>query len=91
VYRTGIPAYKLRSSVKALGSGKFVVQGTIDQDEAPADFEMLVPLVALYDKGRKVPLGHVAVTDSSGRFRFTTATKPSKVAIDDDEILAVVR
>jgi hypothetical protein len=91
VYGTGIPAYNLRSSVRALGSGKFVVEGTIEQDGAPADFEMLVPLVALYGKDKKVPLGHVAVSESSGRFRFTTATKPSKVAIDDDEILAVVR
>jgi len=91
VYSTGIPAYKLDASVKSLGPSKFVVYGTITQSEVPADFEMLVPLLAMYGKDRKVTLGRVAVNESGGRFRFTTAAKPSRVAIDEDEILAVVR
>ncbi len=91
VYGTGIPAYGLHASIKSLGPGKFVVQGTIDQNDAPFDFEMLVPVVVLYPKDRKVTLGRVAVSESGGRFRFTTATKPSKVTIDEDQILAVVR
>jgi hypothetical protein len=91
VYSTGIPAYKLEASVKSLGPSKFVVHGTIAQTEAPADFEMLVPLVAAFGKDRKTTLGRVAVTESGGRFRFTTAAKPSRLVIDEDEILAVVK
>jgi hypothetical protein len=91
VYGTGIPAYKLDSSVESLGPGKFVVHGTITQTEGPADFEMLVAVVAVYGKDRKATLGRVAVSDSGGRFRFATATKPLRVAIDEDEVLAVVR
>jgi hypothetical protein len=91
VYGTGIPAYTSAASVKSLGPGKFVVHGTITQTEGPTGFEMLVPVVAVYGKDRKVTLGRVATTESGGRFRFTTATKPSRVAIDEDEILALVR
>ena len=91
VYSTGIPVYSLHATVKTRSPGQFLVQGTIDQNEAPAGYEMLVPVIAASGKDRKVTLGRVAVSDSGGSFRFTTTTKPSRVAIDDDEILAVVR
>jgi len=91
VYNTGIPTYSLHASVKSLGPNKFVVQGSIEQVEAPADFEMLVPVVAMSGKDGKATLGRVAVGGSTGPFRFTVATKPSRVEIDEDEILALVR
>ena len=91
VYGTGIPTYSLHATIKTLAPDRFVVQGTIDQNEAPADSEMLVPVIAAFGKDGKITLGRVAVSESSGSFRFTTATKPSRVAIDEDEILAVVR
>jgi len=34
-------------------------------------------------------LGRVAVTDEGGRFRFTTAARPRRVAIDTDNLLAI--
>jgi len=91
VYGTGIPVYSLHATVKALAPGKFVVQGTIDQNEASASYEMLVPVVAASGKEAKATLGCVAVSESGGAFRFTTTTKPSQVEIDEDEILAVIR
>jgi hypothetical protein len=90
VYSTGIPTYSLRASVKSLGPNKFDVQGNIEQVEAPAGFEMLVPVIATSGK-EKATLGRVAVSGSGGAFRFTTTAKPSRVEIDEDEILAVVR
>jgi aminopeptidase N len=91
VYGTGIPAYGLHATINSVGPGKFVVQGTIDQSEMPAGYEMLVPVIAEQGKEGKVTLGRVAVSESGGSFRFTTTTKPSRVEIDEDEILAVVR
>jgi len=91
VYGTGIPAYSLHATIKTLAPGKFVVQGTIDQNEMPADYEMLVPVIAVHGKDGNVTLGRVVVSESGGPFRFTTPTKPSRVAIDEDEILAVIR
>jgi aminopeptidase N len=91
VFGTGIPTYKLHVSTRRLSSSKLVLEGTIDQNDVPPDFEMLVPLVAIYDKDKKVTLGRVAVSESGGHFRFNTSTKPARVAIDEDEILATVR
>jgi len=51
---------------------------------------MLVPVVANYGREKKVTLGLVAVRDSGGHFKFTTSSKPSRVAIDEDNLLAVV-
>jgi len=91
VYGTGIPTYKLEVSTRRLAPKEFVVEGTIGQSEVLPEFEMLVPVVATYKKGRKATLGRVAVSESGGRFRFTTTRKPARVAIDEDSILAIVR
>ena len=53
--------------------------------------DVAVPLVAIDGKGRKAALGRVAVSESGGRFRFTTSARPPHVAIDEDKVLAVVR
>ncbi len=91
VYGTGIPTYKLQANVKRAAPKRFVVQGTIEQGDVPAGFEMPVPLVADYSNGRKARLGWVVVGERPGEFRFTTAERPLRVAIDEDSILAVVR
>lgn len=91
VYGVGIPTYQLHVSTRRIGSGRFVVQGNIEQNDVPGDFEMPVPLIAYYGKDKVMPLGRVVVTDSGGRFRFTVSAKPTRVEIDQDEILAVVK
>jgi aminopeptidase N len=91
VYGVGIPSYELKVSVRRAAANKFVVQGTIQQSEVPAGFEMPVPLLASYGKERRVRLGWVVVGDTGGKFRFTTSQKPTRVAIDTDNILAVVK
>jgi hypothetical protein len=91
VYGTGIPNYKLEVTTRRRAPNKFVVEGTIHQSGVSEDFEMPVPVVATYAKDRKARLGQVVVTDTGGKFRFTTSSKPSRVAIDEDQILAVVR
>jgi len=91
VYGTGIPAYKLNVSVRRVTAKKFVVEGTIEQSGVPDDFETLVPLIATYTKGRPVLLGRVAVGGNGGRFKFTTTSRPTRVAIDAENLLAVVR
>jgi hypothetical protein len=89
VYSTGIPTYKLESNTRRLARNKFLIQGTIEQSGVGSDFEMLVPVVAV-SGNKKVTLGRVAVGDTGGRFRFTTTAKPARVAIDEDNLLAVV-
>jgi aminopeptidase N len=89
VYETGIPTYQLESSVKELSPTKFLVQGTITQSGVPSDFEMLVPVIAEIGKDKKASLGRVVVSEDGGRFKFTTALRPKRVAIDEDNLLAI--
>lgn len=95
VYGTGIPTYSIEASTRAVAGHRFLVEGRIRQSGVSPQFEMLVPVAAWYGsrhgETHKVTLGRVAVSDSTGRFRFTTAARPSKVSIDADAILAVVR
>lgn len=91
VYGTGIPTYKFEVKTRRLAPKAYVVEGTIEQSGVQPDFEVLVPVIATYEKERKATLGRVAVSESGGHFRFTTTRKPVRVAIDEDSILAVVR
>lgn len=90
VYGTGIPTYKFEATTQRLATNKFLIQGRIEQSEVPSDFEMLVPVVAFYGN-RKVTLGRVAVTESGGKFRFTTSSRPTRVTVDEDSVLAVAQ
>jgi aminopeptidase N len=91
VYDTGIPAYTLKTEVRALASGQYVVQGAITQRDVPEDFEMPVRVVALYVRDKRVTLGQVVVGASGAHFKFTTPRKPVRVMIDEENLLAVVR
>ena len=91
VYGTGIPSYRIETEVRQLAADKFLVQGSITQGDVPEGFEMLVPVVALYAKDKRVALGRVAVSENGGDFKFTTVRKPSRVAIDEENLLAIVR
>lgn len=91
VYGTGIPAYKLHATTRQIARDKYLTQGTIDQSEVSADFEMLVPLAATYGREKNTILGLVAVTVNGGQFKFVTRFKPSHVSIDEDDLLAVTR
>lgn len=90
VYGTGIPTYKLEARTRRLTAQKYIVEGTIEQSGVSPEFEMLVPLTAVYGKDSKTTLGRVNVGAGGGTFRFTTTRKPAHVAIDEDAILAVV-
>jgi Peptidase family M1 domain len=91
VYGTGIPNYKLEFKTRRLASDKFLVEGNIEQSGVSDDFEMLVPVVAMGGRERRLLLGHVAVSSAGGRFRFTTRFKPSRVEIDAEDLLAIVK
>jgi len=90
VYGTGIPSYQLHSTTRRLASSQYVIQGTIAQSGVPVDFQMLVPVAAILANGKKVTLGLVAVTGAGGHFKFATASKSTRVVIDDDNVLATV-
>ena len=50
---------------------------------------MLVPVVAEVGKDKKASLGRVPVSEDGGRFKFTTTERPKRLAIDEDNLLAI--
>jgi aminopeptidase N len=90
VYDTGIPAYTLKTEVRALAAGQYIVQGAITQSDVPEDFEMPVHLMALGIKDKRVTLGRVVVGSSGAHFKFIVPRKPTRVMIDEENLLAVV-
>ena len=86
---TGIPTYKIESTVRPVAN-RFVVQGTVRSSNVPPEFEMLVPVIAQSGKAKTL-LGEVPVTDGGARFRFVTISRPLRVTIDDSQILAEVK
>lgn len=91
VYGTGIPVYKLHFTTRQIARDKFLTQGTIEQTGVSADFEMAVPVAATYGREKKSTLGLVTVAAEGGQFKFITKFKPTRVAIDENSLLAVVR
>jgi len=91
VYSTGIPEYKLQTSIHRLASGTYQVEGKVTQSGVPFSFEMLVPLTVVYGSSLKKQTRRilVPVTSAGGRFRFTSELRPQRLTIDDDSILAV--
>lgn len=90
VFGTGIPTYTIHPTTRQAAKGDFLIQGSIEQSGVSQDFEMLVPVVATYGKDKKVLLGQVPVGETGGKFRFTSRVKPSRVTIDEDNILAII-
>jgi len=90
VYSSGIPRYHLKVSIRRLGPKRYLVGGSIKQSGVPVSFEMPVPLQAVYGKKMTQKLGRVVVTSDSGKIRFITSSRPSRVQIDDSTILAVI-
>jgi hypothetical protein len=91
VYDTGIPEYTLKTEVKALATGQYVVEGSITPSSIAEDFEMPVRVVAFYARDKQVTLGEVVVMGASEvHFKFTAPRKPLRVMIDEENLLAVV-
>ncbi len=90
VYDTGIPVYILKTDVRTLANGRYLVQGNIEQSGVPEEFEMPVRVMAVYLGEKRVAPGQVVVSSDRGSFKFTAPGKPLRVMIDEENLLAVV-
>jgi hypothetical protein len=91
VYSMGLPEYRLKTSIRGGSGGPYRIEGTITQHSVDPSFEMLVPVSVIYRSGAgresNARLLLVPVTNLGGRFHFTAASRPERIAIDDDDIL----
>ena len=88
IYETGIPTYRLESSITPLKTGEFLLKGKIRQQNVSEDFLMPVDVFGRLGPNRVERLGRVVVAGNEANFRFTLKSKPQKVTLDENnEIL----
>lgn len=88
VYETGIPTYRLESTVTPLKSGEFLLKGKIKQQNVSDEFVMPVEVFGRFAPNRVERLGRVVVAGNETTFRFMMKSKPQKVTLDENnEIL----
>ncbi len=80
VYSTGIPTFKLQSSVHGKAPS-LRVTGTVTQADAPEDFSTWVPVEIQFPKGK--PLVHwVKTSNGAASFSATVRQAPARVVLD---------
>jgi hypothetical protein len=88
VYETGMPTYRLESSLTTLKTGQFLLKGKIKQQNVSEDFVMPVELFGRFGPNRVERLARVVVFGNETNFRFTMKARPQKVTLDENnEIL----
>ena len=85
VYETGIPTYRLDSSVTAMKAGGFVLKGKIKQENVSEYFMMPVEVFGHFGPNKVTRIGRVVVSGKETDFRFTLKTKPLKVTLDENQ------
>jgi hypothetical protein len=84
VYETGIPTYRLDSSLAATKSGGFVLKGRIKQDNVSEYFMMPVEVFGHFGLNKVVRIGRVVAAGKETDFRLNLKTKPQKVTLDEN-------
>lgn len=82
VYETALPSYELQYTIEDLPDGKAVLSGKIVQQNAPANWAMVLPVRLSFEKGNGV--GTVLVMGASSDFRMHLPMRPKKVELDPD-------
>lgn len=85
VYDTGIPTYRLDSSVTAVKGGGFVLKGKIKQDNVSDYFLMPVDVFGHFGANKVVRIGRVVSAGKETNFRFNLKVKPQKVTLDENQ------
>ena len=81
VYGTGLPSYSLDYETKAQPDGSLMLTGTVKQDNVPADWQMVLPLVMSFD-GNQEARTSVLANGASTPFQIKVPAKPKKVELD---------
>ena len=81
VYRTEMPSYQLEYRVENLPDGKFMLSGTVTQQNAPEDWFMPLPLLISFG-GDQQASGTVHALGPKANFQIKLPAKPTKVELD---------
>ncbi len=83
VYQAELPSYRLKYAVESRPEGGFLLKGTVEQENAPDQWFMPLPLVINVGKDRYLR-GTVAARGASCPFSIPLPEKPVSVALDPD-------
>ncbi|MGO9094438.1 MAG: M1 family aminopeptidase [Bryobacteraceae bacterium] len=81
VYGTALPSYRLEYALEAQPDGTTLLEGTLYQDEAPADWLMPLPLSIRFAKG-KWALASFGVRGTQSPVRLKLPMRPEAVDLD---------
>lgn len=82
IHQAALPSYKMDYQLQAQPDGKVLFTGTITQEDAPADWFMVLP-VGLTLGGKQV-FTTVAADGPKATFSIKLPSRPSKVDLDPD-------
>jgi len=83
IQQTHLPSYRLEYAVEAADDGAYVVRGTLFQDDAPDNWQMVLPVVFEFD-GDQVGRTVARVTGASSPFEVRLPSRPRRVALDPE-------
>jgi hypothetical protein len=83
VYQTALPSYELQYQLVDQPDGKCMITGAIVQQNAPADWVMVLPLRFQFGNNQ-VASGTVLVQGPSSPFQIRLPLRPKKVELDPD-------
>lgn len=83
VYETELPSYELQYKMEDQPDGKVLISGTITQQNAPANWVMILPVQFSFS-GKQKAMGTVLVQGASSPFQIRLPMRPSKVELDSD-------
>ncbi|MGA7411368.1 MAG: M1 family aminopeptidase, partial [Bryobacteraceae bacterium] len=80
-----LPSYRMEYAVVAQGNG-FLLNGTVHQENAPADWIMPLPLAIHFGKAQEAH-GTIEAKGESNAFSIPLPMKPSSVVLDPDSFV----
>jgi Peptidase family M1 domain len=83
VYRTELPSYQMEYQVQEQPDGKFLLTGTVKQEDVPADWLMILPVVISFG-GKQAGTTTVHALGPSTNFQIRLPARPTKVELDPD-------
>lgn len=83
VWQTALPSYRLSYVIESQPDGKFVVKGTISQENAPEDWIMPLPLLIRLG-GDKVARGTVLARGPQQPVNIVLPVRPESVELDPE-------
>jgi peptidase M1-like protein len=81
VYRTDLPSYQMDYHVDDLPDGKFMLTGTVTQQNVPEDWFMPLPVLISFG-GKQQASGTVHALGPKANFQIKLPARPTKVELD---------